>query len=209
MAQPPQRVATRKSTSALRSRHADTTREIIVDALVQQLAERDAFDISYAELSRRSGVSIQTLYRHFPTRTDLVDALTRRVAATFALAPYPQSRPALGGLIRQLFRGYDEHAALMTAQIHAGTVGTTRAKGRKGRIGAFQSLLATATPNVAAERRRAVAGLFHVLVSAMTWYRLRDELGLDGAASGEITAWAIDTLWRALEVEDERARKNQ
>jgi AcrR family transcriptional regulator len=208
MAQPPERPATRKSASALRSRHADTTREVIVDALVEQLAERDAFDISYAELSRRAGVSIQTLYRHFPTRTDLVDALTRRVAAVLALGPYPQSRAAVAAAVRRLFRSYDDHAALMTAQIRAGTVGTARAKGRKGRVSAFQTLLATATPNVATERRRAASGLFHILLSATTWYRLRDELGLDGAASGEITAWAVDTLWRALEVEDERARRN-
>jgi hypothetical protein len=53
------------------------------------------------------------------------------------------------------------------------------------------------------------AGILHLLVSANTWHRLRDELDLDGAHSGEITAWAVDTLWRALEAEDESARRGR
>jgi AcrR family transcriptional regulator len=207
MASSASRAPRAKPASPLRSRLADTTRAVILDALVAQLADRDALDISYAELARRAGVSIQTLYRHFPTRGDLLDSLTRRVGAAVGLRDYPHTRDGVTALVRALFPRFDDHAALLTAQIHAGSASTTRAKGRSRRASAFQEVLGTATPHLSAERRRAAAGILHVLVSATTWHRLREELGLDGAASGDITAWAVDTLWRALEAEDERARR--
>lgn len=201
-----------KPASPLRSRLADTTRDVILDALVAQLADREALDISYAELARRSGVSIQTLYRHFPTRGDLLDALTRRVGVAVGLRQYPHTREGVVQIVRALFPRFDAHAALLTAQIHAGTASSTRAKGRTRRVSAFQDVLTAATPHLSAERRRAAAGILNVLVSATTWHRLREEVGLDGVASGEITAWAVDALWRALEAEDraeDRAAKAQ
>jgi len=208
MASSSSRTARAKPASPLRSRLADTTRAVIVDALVTQLVERDALDISYAELARRAGVSIQTLYRHFPTRDDLLDALTRRVGNAVGLREYPATREGVTAIVRGLFPRFDQHAALLSAQIHAGTSNKTRTKSRTRRASAFQDVLAVATPHLPADRRRAAAGILNLLVSANTWHRLREELALDGAASGEITAWAVDTLWRALEAEDERARKS-
>lgn len=202
---PPPRVAR----SPLRARLADTTRDAIVDALVAQLAEDGGFDVNYAALARRAQVSIQTLYRHFPTRDALLDALTRRAGLAMALRELPHDREGVLATVRALFPRFDHHAALFAAQVHAGTRSRARARGRSRRASAFEEVLAKATPHVRAERRRAAAGILHLLVSAGTWHRLREELGLDGAQSGEITAWAVDTLWRALEAEDERARRGR
>ena len=197
---------TRSARSPLRAKLADTTREAIVDALVAQLGEDGGGGINYAALARRAQVSIQTLYRHFPTREALLDALTRRVQLAMGLRELPRDREGLIATVRALFPRFDQHAALFTAQVHAGRQSRAHTRGRSRRANAFEEVLAKATPHVRADRRRAAAGLLHLLVSASTWHRLRDELGLDGAQSGEITAWAVDTLWRALEAEDERER---
>lgn len=197
---------TRGARSPLRAKLADVTRDAIVDAFVAQLTEDGGFDVNYAALARRAGVSIQTLYRHFPTRDALLDALTRRVGIAMGLRELPHDREGMLATVRALFPRFDRHAALFAAQAHAGTRSRIRARGRSRRASAFEAVLAKATPHVRPERRRAAAGILHLLVSANTWHRLRDELGLDGAQSGEITAWAVDTLWRALEAEDERAR---
>jgi AcrR family transcriptional regulator len=197
----------RPARSPLRSKLADTTRDAIVDAFVTQLNEDGGFDVNYAALARRAQVSIQTLYRHFPTREALLDALTRRVGIAMALRELPGDREGVLATVRALFPRFDQHAALFAAQVHAGTRSRIRARGRSRRASAFEEVLAKVTPHIRADRRRAAAGILHFLVSANTWHRLRDELELDGAQSGEITAWAVDTLWRALEAEDEeRAR---
>src|SRR5262245_40791696 len=168
--------------SPLRAKLADTTRDAIVDAFVSQLTEDGGFDVNYAALARRAQVSIQTLYRHFPNRDALLDALTRRAGIAMALRELPHDRDGLLATIRALFPRFDQHAALFAAQVHAGTRSRIRARGRSRRANAFEEVLAKATPHVRPDRRRAAAGILHLLISANTWHRLREELDLDGAA---------------------------
>ena len=40
----------------------------------------------------RKGVSVRTIYRHFPTRDDLIDELSRRVSSVMGLREYPRTR---------------------------------------------------------------------------------------------------------------------
>src|SRR3954453_17892236 len=50
------------------------TRTRIIDAVFELLAEGHPAAISIPEVSRRSGVSIATIYRHFPSKEQLLDA---------------------------------------------------------------------------------------------------------------------------------------
>ncbi len=179
---------------------------MILDALVVELGERGAFDFSYYELARRAGVSVRTIYRHFKTRDDLLDALSRRLNKEVAFE-YPRSRDGLVALIRVLFPRFDRNAALIGAQLQAGLGGRVRTRARSKRANVMQEVLAERLPHLPTERVRAVSGVLGCLISASSWQRLRDELGLAGEDSGEVTAWAVDTLWRALELENERARR--
>ena len=190
--------------SLLRSKLYETTRNVIVDALVAQLLDTGAMDLTYFALARRSGVSVRTIYRHFPTRDDLLDELARRVNAVMNLKEYPKSREATVSLVRTLHLIFERNAPIIAALIQTG--GRLRAKARKKRADVVQDVFAAAMPNLIGERRRAAAGIINVLLSSSTWARLRDEVGLDGTQSGDITAWAIDTLWRALEAEDRKSR---
>jgi AcrR family transcriptional regulator len=73
----------------------------LVAAAGEAFAERGADDVSLEEIARRAGVGIGTLYRHFPTRQalleavyrDQVDALEARVAG---LAQSDSPAAALG-----------------------------------------------------------------------------------------------------------------
>jgi AcrR family transcriptional regulator len=80
---------------AVSAKHADGMRadarrnyERLLAAAGAAFAERGADDVSLEEIARRAGVGIGTLYRHFPTRQalleavfrDQVDALEARVA---------------------------------------------------------------------------------------------------------------------------------
>jgi AcrR family transcriptional regulator len=190
----------------LRDKLVETTKNVILDALVVQLSEHGAFDFSYFELSRRSGVAVRTIYRHFPRREDLLDALSRRLHKAVAFE-YPRSREGLVTLVKQLFPLYAQHGALVAAQLQAGLGGRVRTKARSKRATVMQEVLANVLPDLPPERLRAAGGVLTHLISASAWQRLRDDLGLDGVAAGEVTAWAIDTLWRTLEIENERARR--
>ena len=196
------RVAPRRS---LRDRLDETTRDVIVDALIEQLVETGAFELSYYDLARRAGVSVRTIYRHFPHRSDIIEALSRRLNKLVAI-DYPHTREGIQQVTRAVFEVYDKHASAFIAQLEAGQ-GRLRKTGRSKRSQLMQSILAKDLPNLPADRLASVAGLMICLFSPTIWQRLRDDAGLDGKQGGELVAWAIEVLWRALEVEDRRARK--
>jgi AcrR family transcriptional regulator len=60
---------------------AERNRDKILEAAGSAFAERDA-DVSMAEISRRAGVGMATLYRNFPGRRELLEALYAERIAT-------------------------------------------------------------------------------------------------------------------------------
>lgn len=65
--------------AAPRPKRADAQRnyERLLSAAVAVFTERGADDASLEEIARRAGVGIGTLYRHFPTRSALLEAVYR------------------------------------------------------------------------------------------------------------------------------------
>src|ERR1700734_2664366 len=63
--------------TAPRPMRADAQRNYdrLIAAAVAAFAERGADDVSLEEIARRAGVGIGTLYRHFPTRQALLEAV--------------------------------------------------------------------------------------------------------------------------------------
>jgi len=64
---------------AVRSMRADAQRNCqkLLAAAAAAFAEHGADDVSLEEIARRAGVGIGTLYRHFPTRQALLEAVYR------------------------------------------------------------------------------------------------------------------------------------
>jgi AcrR family transcriptional regulator len=61
---------------------ARRNRDLLMAAALEAFTERGADDTSLEEIARRAGVGIGTLYRHFPGRTALLEAVyTDQVAA--------------------------------------------------------------------------------------------------------------------------------
>jgi AcrR family transcriptional regulator len=62
-----------------RRMRADARRnyDLLVAEATGAIAERGADDVSLEEIARRAGVGIGTLYRHFPTRQSLLEAVFR------------------------------------------------------------------------------------------------------------------------------------
>ena len=54
---------------------ARRNRELLLAAALEAFTERGADDTSLEEIARRAGVGIGTLYRHFPGRTALLEAV--------------------------------------------------------------------------------------------------------------------------------------
>lgn len=185
--------------SPLRERQAEQTRNAILDALTSLLADRRVDEVSTKELAAAAGVAERTVYRHFPDRTALVEALAERFASTEQLPTVPARPDDLASLVVELYRMLEEHRAeaqaeaLLNADPRRYTAATRR------HTEEFRTLVDAGFPELDAGRRQALAAVVRVLASPQTWLRIRTEFGLDGVESGPVIAWAIEALLHEIE----------
>jgi AcrR family transcriptional regulator len=202
----PRRSGKRTKQPTLRERQHEATRNLILDALVDQLAETGAFDYSAFELARRANVSVRTIYRHFPDRDALLAAMSTRVNERIGLYNLPTETGKLPETARILFRKFDENPQLVMAQITTSAGGQVRSAGRKDRIARVRQGIDALAPELDAATRQARTAVLACLLSANTWHRMRDEFGMTGADSGEALAWAIERIQEAIVEENRKAK---
>src|SRR5689334_15908321 len=131
----------REAQASLRERQAEQTRQIILDALIDQLVDTGAFEYSVFEIARRAGVSVRTVYRHFPDRESLFKALGLRVNARVGLDDgyYPKTPQGMIELPRQLFPRFDANAPMILAQL-SGAGAEVRKMARVDRVAAVRNV---------------------------------------------------------------------
>ncbi|HEX9994053.1 MAG TPA: TetR family transcriptional regulator [Acidimicrobiales bacterium] len=94
---------------------AEATRDAIVDAAYAVIASDGMARLSMSEVARRAGVSRQTLYRHFPSRQELLTAVVLREHRSFqvriqgAAARHRTLRGAVEAFAAEVLRTAREH----------------------------------------------------------------------------------------------------
>src|SRR5688572_10364458 len=61
--------------SDLRAQQAASTRELIIKTAAEQFVPWST-DVPFDQLAERAGISVRTVFRHFPTQRDLIEAAT-------------------------------------------------------------------------------------------------------------------------------------
>src|SRR6478672_4824602 len=100
---------------SLREAQLELTRQKVLDAVLELVADQSMDRLSVPLVAQRSGVSIATIYRHFPTKDALLDAAAeepaRRGAGTFV------SEVDHGaGYLRTMWASFAEHPGLVRHQ---------------------------------------------------------------------------------------------
>src|SRR5262245_60728772 len=100
--------SSRKYRSALRDEQSAQTRERILEALVRVMARDGIADISIPIVAREANVSVPSVYRYFPTKRDLIDALQTYALSkgtfTFAEFGVVESPEDLADVIPAVFK---------------------------------------------------------------------------------------------------------
>ena len=73
------------SESSLGERQAAAVREVILDALASRLDRDGPGEIAMPQVAADAGISLRTLYRYFPTREAMFDAVGDHVVARLGL----------------------------------------------------------------------------------------------------------------------------
>lgn len=168
--------APRRYRSRLRREQAEATRERILDATVRAMADGVA-SISVPAVARDAGVSVPTVYRHFPTKRDLLTALyphLERRAGLGRLA-LPRSVDEIEATVRAIFDRVESLDDMARAASASPVAEEARRLSLPGRLAIGRELLDTVRPPLAPDARDRIARLLVVLLtssSLRTWRQL-------------------------------------
>lgn len=181
--------------SPLRERQAQQTRDAILDALTELLADRPVVEVTTKEIAVSAGVAERTVYRHFPDRAALVDGLTERFFASAERPPVvPERLDDVGPLVVELYRVLEDHHVEAQAEALLNSDPRRFSDITRRHTQQFGDLVEAGFPDLDAGRQQAITAIVRVLASPQPWLRIRSEFGIDGNASGPIVAWAIASM---------------
>jgi AcrR family transcriptional regulator len=186
--------------SSLRQEQAARTREKIEQAAAALIqGSHDPEAITYKAVAERAGVTQMTVYRHFPTREDLLRGLWRQLNARMGAGiGMPENAEELLTQHGALFAGFDKLAPQIVASVTTPQGREMRAAVNDRRRRAFRGIVEEAAPDLGPEARTRAAAVLQLLHSAHAWMSLREQWAMDGREAAAATRWAIDSLLQQL-----------
>jgi AcrR family transcriptional regulator len=189
-------VTTRAYESPLRAEQAERTREAILEALAEQLAEaRD--DFSIPRVAKRAGVSTRTVYHHFPNREAQVEALGAWIERRLGAAEGPKDLRDLAQYQARMYARMRDNEALARAQLATGIASSVRARRRRARDAQVDQAIAPYVPD--GREARAISGLLKHIISGHSAVAVIDQYGVPMEDTARILIWAVRVLSAAIE----------
>lgn len=190
----------------LREQQRDFTRRLILEALTEIMASGRFKDFTVQDIADRSGVSLATIYRHFPDRETLLRdflcwSVDRQVER--GLTFEPRSTAELPEVIRSYYAGYDEMGELSTAMFKVYHVGDPLidhelAELRKRRSARYEKVLSETFPETDPEVVQILSALLPYLASIRMWHVFKERPDLDTTRAAEIVSWFVELIIREL-----------
>jgi AcrR family transcriptional regulator len=183
-----------------KQKQRERTRNAILDALADVIAEAGGLEFSIQQVADRAGVTHRTVYNHFPTREALRDGLAEHVeellGATGRRRP-DAGTPSLESLAPMVAESYALFESCAPA-VRASVILTLASRGptqlAKRRTDAFRKILKQGLPanaRVPADEATAAVRMF---LSTIGWHVLTEHLGLSPTKAAATAEWAIRVL---------------
>ena len=172
-------VTSRPYRSELRALHATQTRHSILEAAVR-VSARGIATLSVPDVAEEAGVSVPTVYRHFRTKQDLVDAIY----------PYLEQRAGRGVLalptditdlragVRRILDHLDSFDDLARAAMASPAAEEGRHRSMPRRLALVGAMLDTLDPPLPTDARDRIARLVVIITSSQSLRTWHDHLGL-------------------------------
>jgi AcrR family transcriptional regulator len=188
---------------SLRERQAAVVRDEILDALARRLDREDPEDIAMPQVAADAGISLRTLYRYFPTREDMFEAVGDHVVARLGL---PRDIRDADDIVRVFSESAQLGARspeLVRAMLWTRLGRRARSSHRRRRVDSITAALAEVTSHLPSAEARRREGAVVYLASLPAWITVSEECGLSAEDAQRGIAWAIETLIAALRRDNE------
>lgn len=192
--------------TTLTEKRAAAAREHILDAAYELLVNHRDEPFSHEAIAARAGVGARTVYRYFPSQSDLYEELwvqVRKQAGTI----FPSSEDQILSQIPILFGGFDRNETVVTAVLESSAGHRVRERGAAEGRGAFGEALKNLTAGMSPAKKKRVVAVFFAIYSAPFWELLRKRGGLSGPDAVAAAEWAMSTLITGLRERSNKTTK--
>lgn len=179
---------------SLRQRQSGLTRELILRTVAELLGQGEASELAVPAVARRSGVSLRTIYRYFPTREELIAAAGEWIGVNVLAAAIPSTLAEIPHVYAENAALWDDHPRLVEAMALSRGANSLRSIRRQERLENLRAALDEVTDGLPEADARQAFGIFAYLDNMLAWVTMRDEAGLDGKEAGAAVAWAMGVL---------------
>lgn len=186
--------------SDLREAQAKATRDRILDALVEVLAEGvDVFSIP--AVAERAGVSVGTVYRHFGDKAGLLKALIPHAGRRTGVEveSIPESMEEVDEIVHKVFRHFESTDDLMRAAFATRIGRDLRVQGSSERLELLRKTFHNVEPELETEQLDHLAKLALILTTSEAFQQWTDRLGLSPDEAADEVMWAIRTVTRGIQ----------
>ena len=183
--------ARRTYRSPLREQQAAATHDRILDGLIAAMAEGLA-EVSMPMVARQAGVSVATVYRHFPSKQALFDAMPAYFARRTGTEQFevPTSMVEFERLMLRAFESTDRMDATLRAAIDSPLGDEARRAQMPSRLRFIEACVSSLAPSLEEPVRGRLVRLLLVLTSSGA-QRMFSAAGLDARASADEVMWVL------------------
>lgn len=182
--------------SDLRARQAAATRELIIKIAAEQFVPW-SMDVPFDQLAERAGISVRTVFRHFPTQRDLVVAVTPYLEERCGWRPDEMTADNLAEMSRNTFAYFGEllERGARDADPLPAPLRTLRVRNR---LTPIERAIGPLTEGMNPGEARAVLALLSGLTRVPFMRGMHEQWGVGGEDAGQAVEWAVNALLSAL-----------
>jgi AcrR family transcriptional regulator len=181
------------TTPSLRDARSELVRERVLAGVAELLTAGD--DLTFAKVAKAAGVPERTVYRHFPTREDLLAAVFRWANRRIGFdGDMPTDGDGVIELVRRVFPGFDEIGPVVRELLIAPEGLLARLANTDERRRAAAAVVDHEAPGLDRATARRVAAAVQLLTTAGTWNTLRDYWDMHGPEAAETAALAVELI---------------
>lgn len=190
--------AGRSYRSELRAQQAEETRARILDATGRVMANGIA-SISIPAVAREAGVSVPTVYRHFKTKQDLVDALYPHAIrrSGFSTPPPPKTVDEIRQGVIDYVGHIDSLDDFTRAVLASPASEEVRARSIALRVDALRPIVESIEPPLSTADRDRILRLMVVLTQSSALRMLHDHLGQSPEEVADDVDWFVRAAVKA------------
>jgi AcrR family transcriptional regulator len=149
------------------------TQTAILESAVMLLREHTFEDISYLDLAEAAAVSERTIYRRFPTRSHLLEALGRWIEAERFPLPEFHTPEEFREAVRDRFRAYGTAPGYAFVAARGAALSPTTEASSAPITSAILAMLDEAAPTLNRRDAQRIAAAARYFASPIFWARMR------------------------------------